>query len=183
MNKVSAVLALVVLCFAAFGCKSIAERFTGSEQLNRTETFWSDVPPMSGFEMSNIDLPWAAKLVMRTSLNNLWRFNKEGEDKTPVQGDWAAFVGRGSPTDVQNFYNKERMASFGKWEAGKETNCFGGKDNGAENGIICVYKKTENNKEILLAIFAGQGDDKQETNVFYLRLEKPVDPSKANSQK
>jgi len=176
MNKLSALTALVVLCIIGISCSSITERFTGADKLNRAETFWSDVPPMSGFEMSEIELPWATKLLMRTALNNLWRFNKEGEDKTPVEGDWTAFVGSGSPADVQNFYNKERMASFGKWETDKDSTCIGGKEHGVENGIMCIYKKTENGKQILLAIFAGQDEDKKRTTIFYLRLAKAVDP-------
>jgi len=182
MNKLSALTALVILFFIGLGCAGVAERFTGKEKLTQTTTLWSDVPPMSGLAHSDLELPWGTKLIIRTALNNLWRVNKEGESNATVEGDWLAMSGTSTPAEIQAFYTKERMASFGKWETNKDSTCIGGKEHGAENGVICLYKKNENGKDTVLAIFAGQDEETKNTNVFYMRLEKSADPAKGNGK-
>lgn len=173
MNKLNALVAVVMLSLAVISCSRIAERVSGTDKMDKAGDLWPDVPKMESLEASNLELPWAVKLLMKTALNNLWRFNKEGEDKTPVEGDWIAFTTKDPPADVQDFYSNDRMSSYGNWETSKDSTCISGKDKGADNGMICVFKKTDSGKEVLLAIWAGQDDKK--TNVFYLRLEKPVE--------
>jgi hypothetical protein len=182
MNKQNGLVALIVLCLAVIACKTIAERATGADKMAKAGELWSDVPRMENLSPSDLELPWGVKLLMKTALNNLWRFDKEGEDKTPAEGDWIAFTLAGTPTDVQNFYTRERMSSFGNWEANKDKDndktCIGGKEDGAETGLMCVFNKTEGGREKLLAIWAGLDEEKKQTTLFYLRIEKPVDQTK-----
>jgi hypothetical protein len=168
-----------VLFFAVMSC-GLIDRFTSiGEKMNKVPDLWSDVPRMDGLAPSEMELPLTVKLFMRTALNNLWRLNKEGEDKTPVQGDWIVFTTSGPPTDVRNFYTIERMTSFGNWEASKESTCLDGKDKGID-GVLCVFQKFADKKDILLAIIAMKDDESKPTGVFYLRLEKDADTA-ANS--
>jgi len=179
MNKQNGIVVLVILCLAVIACKTIAERATGSDKMAKAGELWSDVPRMDGMQVSDLELPWAVKLLMKTALNNLWRLNKEGEDKTPAEGDWIAFTVAGTPTDVQDFYTKDRMSSFGNWESDKDDkNCVGANNDGAAKGLMCVFKKTEGGRDKLLAIWAGADDAKKQTTLFYLRIEKPVDKTK-----
>lgn len=153
----------------------LIDRFTsGGQKMTKVGTLWSDVPPMDGLADSDLELPFAIKLLMRTALNNLWRLNKEGEDKTPVDGDWIAFTSSSSPADVQGFYTNARMTSYGKWEAAKESTCLDGKGNGID-GIMCVFHKVAEKREIMLAIFAINDEKSKKTNVFFLRLERDAD--------
>ncbi len=178
MNKLNGLVALVLLCLAVISCRTIAERVSGTDKMEKANDLWSDVPKMDGTQASDLELPWAVKLLMKTALNNLWRLNKEGEDKTPAEGDWIAFTLQGTPSDVENFYTKDRMSSFGNWESNKDDqSCVGGKTDGSENGVMCVFKKTESGRDKLLAIWAGADDKKKQTTLFYLRIEKPVDSS------
>jgi hypothetical protein len=181
MKKISKALAFIVLAVAVMSCGLIS-RFTNVWlDMTKTDVLWSDVPPMDGLDHSVMELPLPIKLMMRAMLNNLWRFNKEGEDKTPVSGDWIVFTSAKSPTDVQSFYTSPRMASFGNWETNKDSTCLDGKDKGID-GVLCVFKKVADGKEVILAVIATPDSEAKRTNVFFLRLEKPVDNANGPSR-
>ena len=180
-NVISAIL-LSSLFIAVMSCGLVDKFTTGGQQMTKVDELWSDVPPMDGLTHSDLELPLTIKILMRTALNNLWRLNKEGEDKTPVNGDWIVFSSSGSPTDVQGFYTNSRMTSFGNWEASKEKTCLDGKDRGID-GVLCAFEKVVDKKDILLAIIAMKDDKSNKTNVFYLRLEKNADLNAVNSNK
>jgi hypothetical protein len=170
----SAIFLLVMSC-------SLIDRFTGGgPQMTRVDELWSDVPRMDGLAHSDLELPLTIKILMRTALNNLWRLNKEGEDKTPVSGDWVVFTSSGSPSDVQSYYTNSRMTSFGNWQASKEKTCLDGKGNGVD-GVLCAFEKVADKKDIMLAIIAMTDEKSKQTNVFYLRLEKDADANVVNS--
>lgn len=178
MKNVPAAILFGLLLLAVMSCSLIDKFASGGQKMNKASELWSDVPRMAGLAQSDLELPLAIKLLLRTALNNLWRLNKEGEDKTPVDGDWIVFTSGKLPADVQNFYTNERMTSAGNWETGKESTCLDGKENGI-NGVLCVFQKVADKKEILLAIIAMQDDKSKQTNVFFLRLEQDA-PSDAN---
>jgi len=162
-------------------CGGLIDRFTSGQQMNKVDDLWSDVPRMDDFRHSDLEMPLAVKLLLRTALNNLWRLNKEGEDKTPVSGDWVVFATSKTPADVQSFYTNDRMTGFGAWEASKNSTCLDGNDKGV-SGAFCVFQKQVADKEILLGIVAAVDEDKKQTNVFFLRLEGPAQGD-ANSNK
>ena len=89
MKKISSLIGIILLMFAVMSC-GLMNRFTtgGVDNLQRTNDLWPDVPKIDGLEHSDLELPMTVKLMMRAALNNLWRLNKEGEDKTPLQGDY-----------------------------------------------------------------------------------------------
>jgi len=94
MNKVSGLLAAVILLIAVLGCTKIAEKvITPGENFTRTNELWSDVPTMDGMTHSNeMDLPFTAKLLIKFALNNLWRAdNNNSADNGPISGDWTAY--------------------------------------------------------------------------------------------
>jgi hypothetical protein len=85
---------------------------------------------MDGLTTSEIEMPLPMKLALRTMLNNLWRFDDKGENKTHASGDWIVFTTNARPTDVQKFYTNDHMASFGGWKRIKENTCLDGKEYG-----------------------------------------------------
>jgi len=180
MNRTTMVVVFCVFAFLVISCSLAGKLIDTGPEMTRTSELWSDVPRMDGLSPSEMELPPTIKLLMRTALNNLWRLNKEGEDKTPATGDWIVFTLNGPPTDVKNFYTNERMTSFGQWEASKQSTCLDGKDKGID-GILCVFQKAANKKQIGLAIIAVQDDKTKQTGVFYLRIEKDVE--NANSSR
>lgn len=171
MKKPISVLFIASLMLAVMSC-GLIDRFTtgGVEKLQRAEALWPDVPQMDGLEHSDLELPLTGKLLIKYALDNMWRLNKEGEDRTPVQGDWVVFSSPHSPADVQAYYTNERMTSFGNWESSKKSTCVDGKDKGWP-GVLCVYQKKDGPKDLGLLILAAKDDKSQKTNVFFLRLE------------
>lgn len=171
MNRLYAFATGGVLLLAILSC-GLADRLTGSDKLTRTERLWSDVPPLDGMRPSELELPFAVKVFMRTVLNNLWRFNKDGEDKTPSSGDWAAYQSDGTASDVEDFYTNDRMSSFGNWDPSEKSTCIDGKDKGVD-GVICVFKKTVDPNDVGLAVIAMPDEKKKITNIFFIRVESP----------
>jgi hypothetical protein len=133
-------LTLCVTLLIATSCRVINTLTGNDPNLKKVGDLWSDVPRMDGLTSSEADMPVFVKLMMRTALNNLYRLNKEGEDKTPAKGDWAVFSTTKSADEVKNFYTNGRMTSFGNWEASKNSTCVDGKDQGF-SGVACVFNK------------------------------------------
>src|SRR5438445_9384002 len=101
MKNVIALILSGVLLLSVMSCGLVDKFTTGGQQMTKVDELWSDVPRMDGLSHSDLELPLTIKILMRTALNNLWRLNKEGEDKTPVSGDWIVFSSGGPPSDVQ----------------------------------------------------------------------------------
>jgi len=171
MKKISSLIGIILLMFAVMSC-GLMNRFTtgGVDNLQRTNDLWPDVPKIDGLEHSDLELPMTVKLMMRAALNNLWRLNKDGEDKTPLQGDWVVFTTKSSPTDIESYYTNERMTSFGSWKASNKATCIDGKDKGWP-GILCGYQKKDNGKDVMLLIVAGEDEKTKKTNIFFVRIE------------
>ena len=170
MRKLVAITLLLPLLLSITSCSRIINKFTEDKNLTKVGDLWPDVPKMDGLTSSEAELPVYIHLLMRTMLNNLYRLNKEGEDKTPAKGDWAVFTTTKSADDVKNFYSNERMTSFGQWDASQKSTCLDGKQHGF-SGVACVFGKTVNNRGNGLLIVASQDEAKKQTNVFFVRVE------------
>jgi hypothetical protein len=170
------VILLLTLCgellTATSSCRVIKDLTGNDPNLKKVGDLWSDVPRMDGLTSSEADIPLFVKILMRTALNNLYRLNKEGEDKTPAKGDWAVFSTAKSLDDVKDFYTNDRMTGFGNWEASQKSTCVNGKDQGF-SGVACVFKKVQNNLETGLLIVGVPDEQKKQTNVFFVRVESP----------
>ena len=171
MSKLSTALAVSFLLMSGLACSLIESAVPGVD-MNRTSEMWPDVPKMDHFAQSDMEMPLPLKSVLKTMLNNLWRLNKESEDKTPATGDWIVFTTTDAPADVQNFYTTARMASYGQWKSGDKTSCADGKEK-QMNGAVCIFNKTADNKETGLVILAVNDDSTKQTNVFFRRVERP----------
>ncbi|MCC6824977.1 MAG: hypothetical protein IT172_04455 [Acidobacteria bacterium] len=172
MMKRTLLLVLPILLLTVLSCR-LAEKVTSlGGDLNRVGDMWSDVPKMDGFANSEADMPFAFKLILRTALNNLWRVNDEREDRTPATGDWLVYSTTAKPADVAAFYTNAKMTAYGKWDASDKPSCIDGRKDGIP-GELCVFKKTEGDKETGLAVVAVADEKGDATNVFFLRIETP----------
>lgn len=169
MNKSFSIILFIALVLVVLSCRMM-DRLTNDQNLKKVGELWSDVPRMEGLASSEAELPIYVKLLMRTALNNLYRFNKEDEDRTHSTGDWAVFSTAKLADDVKNFYTNERMTSFGNWDTSKKSTCLDGKENGF-SGVACVFKKSSNNRATGLLIVAAQDEQTKQTNVFFVRVE------------
>jgi hypothetical protein len=179
MRKFLATILCASFVFAVTSCRVIDKLYGGDLNLKKVGQLWSDVPRMDGLGPSDMEMPFYVKVLMRTTLNNLYRLNKNGEDKTPATGDWAVFTTSKSPDDVRNFYTNDRMTSFGGWETSKTSTCVKGNDQGFA-GIGCVYKKVSGNHGTGLLIVAALDEQKKDTNVFFVRVETDEQPAPTN---
>jgi hypothetical protein len=180
MKNTSKFALFVALLTVVLSC-GIADRFTGGDLgLQRSSALWPDVPRIDELNVSEMEMPLAIKVIMRTVLNNLWRLNEKNEDQTPSTGDWIAFTTPKTPADLASFYNNDRMTSFGSWEASQKSTCLDGKENGIDGGI-CVFQKIANGKDIKLAIISMKDEERKQTNVFFIRIERPARPGPANT--
>ncbi|HEX7295048.1 MAG TPA: hypothetical protein VF251_04790 [Pyrinomonadaceae bacterium] len=176
MRKKLPIFLLLALPLSLASCSRIVSKFIEDKNLTKVNDLWPDVPKMDGLASSEAELPVYIHVLMRTALNNLYRLNKEGEDKTPSKGDWAVFTTPKSPDDVKSFYSNERMTSFGQWDASQKSTCVDGKQYGF-SGVACVFGKTVNNLGNGLLIVASQDDAKKQTTVFFVRVETPQTPN------
>jgi len=176
MNRRLATILFFALLFSLTSCSRIVNKFIADKNLTKVNDLWPDVPKMDGLANSEAELPIFIHVLMRTALNNLYRLNKEGEDKTPAKGDWAVFTTPKSPDDVKSFYSNERMTSFGQWDASQKSTCLDGKQYNF-SGAFCVFAKTVNNRGNGLMIVASQDEKKKETTVFFVRVETDETPN------
>ena len=176
MRKKLSILLLLALLLPVTSCSRIISKFIEDKNLTKVNDLWPDVPKMDGLASSEADLPIYVHVVMRTALNNLYRLNKEGEDKTPSKGDWAVFTTPKLADDVKTFYSNERMTSFGQWDASQKSTCLDGKQYGF-SGTACVFGKTVNHRGNGLLIVASQDDNKKQTTVFFVRVETDETPN------
>src|SRR5262245_33955086 len=167
---------MTTMILAASSCRVINTLTGNDPNLKKVGDLWSDVPRMDGLVNSEAEMPMVVKLLMRTALNNLYRLNTNGEDRTPSKGDWAVFTTPKSAQDVKSFYTNERMTSFGQWEASKNSTCADGNQQGF-SGVACVFKKSVTNLGIGLLIVAVPDEKKKETTIFFVRTESPETPS------
>lgn len=175
MKRILAATLTGALVLAVASCRMI-NTLTGDQNLKKVGDLWSDVPRMDGLASSEAEMPIYVKLLMRTALNNLYRLNKENEDRSKSSGDWAVFTTAKVPDDVKNFYTNERMTSFGNWEASKNSTCLNGKEQGF-SGVACVFNKEVNNRGIGLLIVAAQDEQKKQTTIFFVRVETDETPA------
>jgi hypothetical protein len=174
MNRIHLYSSFGILLLAVLRCSFITDKVTNKvvgDDIPRTNQLWNDVPPMDDMTVSDADMPLTMKLIMRTVLNNLWRFDNENDNQTPVSGDWMVMTTGAKPGDVESFYTNQRMASFGQWENSVKSSCVDGKDKGID-GNLCLFKKTVDNKETGLAIVAKTDESAKQTYMFFLRLER-----------
>jgi hypothetical protein len=180
MNRTVMAGLCLALALLVMGC-GVLNPLTGGDQGMRTVSqLWSDVPPMDGLTPSQMDMPLPIKLVARTVIGNLGRLNKEGEDRTTGNIDWLVFTSSKPPSDVANFYTSDRMASSG-WDRTDSSPCVSGGAQGIPQvGLLCVFAKQQGGTQTQLAIIATQDDKRNETNVFFLRLEVTGTPTPGN---
>lgn len=169
MKKISAIILCSLLVFGV-ACSRIVRRFTNDPNLKKVGELWPDVPKMDDMTSVEADLPIFIHVLLRTALNNLYRFNKEGEGKTHATGDWAVFSTSKGVDDIRNFYTNERMTTFGSWTASNKSTCVDGKQY-SFSGVFCVFAKKANNRDIGLMVVASQNEEKKQTNVFFVRVE------------
>jgi len=177
MRKCFLVVLIAALAVGVSSCRVI-NTLTGNDQnLTKVGDLWSDVPRMDGLASSEAELPIYVKLLMRTALNNLYRLDNQNTGRTPSTGDWAVFTTSKTPQDVQNFYTNERMTSFGKWDASKNSTCLNGNEHHF-SGVACVFSKVVNKRGIGLLIVSAQDEQKKQTNIFFVRVETDDTPPK-----
>lgn len=176
MNTRTGILAVIALSLCVIACSTVVDRIAGTQDMKRVNELWSDVPKMEGMNASELEMPVATKLILRTILGNLGRLNKEGEPQQTGDIDWMAFTTGKTPDDVQAFYTNEKMSGFGNWETGKESTCISGKDKGVP-GVFCVFQKKMNGRQAGLVIVVSEDEKTKQTDLYFVRIESDEPPA------
>lgn len=177
MNIRFGFIAVIAMAVCAIACGSVVDRLAGGQDMKKVNELWGDVPKMEGLTVSDLEMPVATKLILRTIIGNLGRFNREGEPQTTGDIDWMAFTTQRPSTDVSSFYTNEKMTAHGNWDASKESTCIDGKDKGA-SGVFCVFQKKIDGRPAGLVIVAAEDEASKLTNVFFVRIEAHESPAK-----
>jgi hypothetical protein len=122
---------------------------------------------MDGLSTSKLEPPFFVKLLMRTALNQI------GGRGAKDTGDWIAFDSIRTPNDIRNFYSNERMASNG-WDKSDKSTCVSGSEYGlSQVGMVCLFIRHTENKDVGLMIIPAQADQPGQINVWFVRVEAP----------
>jgi hypothetical protein len=152
MRAPASLLALALMLGVVVSCK-LSERLGGDKNSVTVSSLWSDVPPFPGATKTDLQLPWAARLLINATSGGKFSFIAFRTDK--------------SAPEVQEFYSKERMKTAG-WTA-DEKGCT--RDTANKQSTICLFSRKEGGKDEALAIVLAQQEKLPETNIFYARVD------------
>jgi hypothetical protein len=174
--------ALFMLTSLACGLlDTVVNKATGGDgNLQTVPSLWSDVPPMDGLNPSQMDMPPFVKLAVQLVIGNLGRLDPQ--DQATGKIDWIVFTTDKTPEDVQNFYTDELMTANG-WDASENSPCTSGSEQGVSQlGVICLFVKEQEGKNVQLAVLTSQDEQTKKNNVFFLRIEESATPVPAPTQ-
>ncbi len=154
MKSSTSILALILVLAVALSCK-FAETLTGGGKAGTVSSLWPDVPPLEGATKADLEIPLAARLMIRAMMQGKINF--------------IAFMTDQSAPEVQAFYSNERMKAAG-WTP-SDKGCIGDTDDKETHGAICVFKRKDGTKEEGLAIVVAQDEKTKKTEVFYVRID------------
>lgn len=174
-NLITATLAAGAIMFV-MACGMLDKALDSATNMTQVNEMWPDVPVMDGMTRSEIEMPAATKLILRTIIGNMGLLNQGGESRATGDIDWTSYTVDKTPSDVRAFYTNERMASAGGWETQKNSACIDGKDKGLD-GVLCVFQKKTGTKQAGLLILAAPDEKTKKTTVYYLRIEGEAAPA------
>src|SRR5712692_5909524 len=108
MRRTVSCLAVALMLGAVGSCRMV-ETLTGNPSAGTVSSLWPDVPPFEGATKADLEIPLAARLIIRTVMNGKINF--------------IAFSTSKSAQEVQDFYSNERMKAAG-WTP-NEKGCIG----------------------------------------------------------
>jgi hypothetical protein len=146
-------LLLGMLVFTS-ACGMIGSLLGGSSSGSISE-LWSDVPQVQGASKADLQMPLAARLAIQAMLQG--------------RMDFIAYTTSQTPTQVQEFYSRERMSAQG-WNNEDVPGCIG--DSSSEDmGAICFFGKQDGGRDEGLAIVVAVDEDTRQTQIFYARID------------
>ena len=135
-----------------------------SKSMKTVAELWSDVPKMDGLSPSELEMPLAVKMLMRTALNQI------GGRGARDTGDWIVFETGRTADDIKSFYSNARMVTSG-WDKTDKSTCLSGGELGFPQASVCLFAKTARDKDVSLMILPVQAEKAGRLNVFFVRIE------------
>ena len=164
MKKSILTVALVLGLSIVSSCRMV-ETLTGNPSAGTVSSLWPDVPPFEGATRADLEIPLAARLIIRTAMQGRMNF--------------IAFTTSKSAQEVQDFYSNERMKGAG-WTP-NEKGCMGDTEKEKSQGAICLFQRKDENKQEGLAIIIAQDQKTKQTEIFYARMDM-TEPTPAPSR-
>ena len=154
MRITNTILACLLITMTSGSCRMV-ETLTGNGKAGTVSNLWSDVPPISGATKTDLALPLGARLMIRAAMQGKVNF--------------IAFTTEKSAQEVQDFYTKERMKSFG-WIASQQ-GCVGDTQDQKSQGAVCMFNRQDGASKEGLAIVVAQDEKSKQTDIFYARID------------
>jgi hypothetical protein len=154
MRALPSILALILIFAVAISCR-LTETLTGDKNAGTVSTLWSDVPPLPGAAKSDMEIPLAARLVIRTMMQGKVNF--------------ISFKTKQTAEEVKTYYSNDRMKTAG-WTP-NEKGCMGDTKDQSTHGAVCLFERKDGGKDEGLAIVLAQDEKTKETDVFYARID------------
>lgn len=149
------ILGLLIGALVFTSACGIVDTLMGGRSAGTVSDLWDDVPRMDGLTKADMEMPLAARLVIRAASQGRMNF--------------IAFTTAATPEAVQDFYTVERMTSAG-WNTSETNGCMGDTET-AEVGAVCLFGKQDGNTNEILAIVAAKDDETGQTAVFFARID------------
>jgi hypothetical protein len=170
--KILLAICVVVVLSMACALTSGLGGLVGGTPAQSVSEIWSDVPLMDGMTKVNTDLPLPAKLAIQAFI------------KTASQGegglDFIAYTTSKTTEDVVSYYTVEKMQAAG-WDMQDQTGCTGSSEiSTSVPGAFCFFgKQASESNQTFLSIFVTPDSKSGQTQVFFIRVEVKLTPTKS----
>ena len=154
MRSKAALLFFVSILLLFQSCRMV-DVLAGGERAGTVDNLWPDVPAIAGAKKTDLAIPLATRLIIRTIMQGKINFIAYTTDR--------------SASEVQQYYSKERMKAAG-WDAA-EAGCVGDMESGPEQGGVCIFIRPKDLRENALAIVIAEDPEMGETHIFYARID------------
>ncbi|MCS7060722.1 MAG: hypothetical protein RMN25_06100 [Anaerolineae bacterium] len=152
--------AMVIVVLTTASCGAV-DSLLGGSSAGTVSTLWADVPPFDGATKADLQLPAASRIFIQAAFQGKLEF--------------IAYTTTKAPQEVQRFYSRERMQAAG-WNS-DAGGCADAGMTGAANAAFCLFGKRQGNRDEGLVIVIAQDDQKQQTQIFYVRVDITATPT------
>ncbi|MCI0398605.1 MAG: hypothetical protein L0332_18710 [Chloroflexi bacterium] len=163
LKRVARFLVLGLALLSSLACGIGESLLGGGKSAGTVSELWPDVPPLEGATPADLEMPLGFRLIIQAM--------------TRGGIDYIAYTTDQTADAVKDFYTAERMEAEG-WKAadldGNETDqlsCVSDTTDASSAGVLCLFARQEDEKDILLAIVVAENEQTQQTEVFYARID------------
>lgn len=156
ISKLSVLLLAAVLVFGQ-SCSTY-----DAIKVDAAERLWGDIPQVEGSRKIDMGVPLAA--------------TRELHGLQAKHINYVAYSTGRTAAEVESIYSTDRMADAG-WKSASK--CLGGAGRTTlSHGAVCIYYRTADPKNNMLAIHIAEDPNTRQTVIYYMRFQLVFDDEK-----